>query len=89
MSRPYGSPNVEYRPSPRPATGRAKMVSDVAYEVHARAKAAAHAGGMTMGVYLASLVMRDELDETGCPVWASSASGNTEQIPGLEASTAA
>ena len=65
------------------------MVGDVAYEVHTRAKAAAHAGGMTMGVYLASLVMRDELDETGCPVWAAAATNGTQELPDMQAATAA
>ena len=89
MSRPYGSPNVDDRPLPRTPNGRVKMVGNVDHEVHARAKAAAYAGGMTIGVYLASLILRDELDESGRPVWAASATNGTQELPDMQAATAA
>ncbi|MEU5547158.1 hypothetical protein AB0G85_33080 [Streptomyces sioyaensis] len=48
-------------------------------EVHARVFANAKASGVSMGKYLAELIMRDQLDASGCPVWAREAFGEPDQ----------
>ncbi|GAA2110979.1 hypothetical protein [Streptomyces synnematoformans] len=47
-------------------------------EVHARVYANARASGVSMGKYIAELIMRDQLDENGRPVWADDAFGPQE-----------
>lgn len=90
MSRPYGSPHLDLRQPQQHGNGRVKLVGYVYAETHAQAKAAAFAGGMTLGSYLAELIKRDQLDELGRPVWAGEPSDEgTPPLPGMEADTAA
>ncbi len=90
MSRPYGSPHVDSRQPQQHGNGRVKLVGYVDTETHAQAKAAAFAGGMSLGLYLAELIKRDQLDHEGRPVWADSARlSNGPTLPGMEAHTAA
>ena len=76
MSKPtgrrYGTPQLDER-QPQVVRGRVKLVGYVAIDTHARAKAAAYAAGMSLGLYLSKLIEADELDEHGRPTWASSA----------------
>lgn len=44
-------------------------------EVHERAQRNAAGAGMSLAYYLSELIMRDERDETGCPVWARDKDG--------------
>jgi hypothetical protein len=48
-------------------------------DVHATAYANAKAAGVSMGKYLAELIRRDQLDESGRPVWARDAFGEPGQ----------
>lgn len=70
--RPYGVPQLDER-QPIQHNGRVKLTGYVDPETHARAKAAAYAGGMSLGLYLSRLIERDELDEDGRPAWATPA----------------
>jgi hypothetical protein len=76
MSKPtgrrYGTPQLDER-QPQVVNGRVKLVGYVEIDTHARAKAAAYAAGMSLGLYLTKLIEGDELDEQGRPTWAVSA----------------
>ena len=89
MSRPYGSPQLDPRQPQQHGNGRVKLVGYVDTETHAQAKSAAFAGGMSIGLYLAELIKRDQLDEQGRPIWALQTDEATQPLPGMEASTAA
>lgn len=41
----------------------------VSYDMHSKARQAANAAGVSMGIYLDELIRRDEVDEAGCPLW--------------------
>ena len=68
--RRYGSPQLDER-QPQTVNGRVKLVGYVDVATHARAKAAAYAGGMSLGLYLTRLLEQDKLDEHGRPLWAA------------------
>ncbi len=76
--RRYGTPQLDER-QPQAVNGRVKLVGYVDVETHARAKAAAYAGGMSLGLYLTRLLQQDELDECGRPLWAARPEG--EELP--------
>lgn len=73
MSKPsgrrYGTPQLDER-QPRAVNGRVKLVGYVDVETHARAKSAAYAAGMSLGLYLTRLLEQDQLDASGRPLWA-------------------
>ncbi|WP_330469320.1 type II toxin-antitoxin system HicB family antitoxin (plasmid) [Streptomyces longwoodensis] len=85
MPRPYGSRDAhdrDYVPPVADSKSKNKLVRLsplVPPEVHARAFANAKASGVTMGKYIAELIRRDQLDQSGRPVWASEAFGEPDQ----------
>ncbi|MFF0430366.1 hypothetical protein ACFYUJ_39140 [Streptomyces sp. NPDC004520] len=84
MARPYGSRDAEEREYVPPVRdkkrhGLVRLSPMVPAEVHAAAYANARAAGVSMGKYLAELIRRDQLDESGCPVWAPEAFGEPGQ----------
>jgi hypothetical protein len=85
MSRPYGSRDArdrEYVPpvaDPKSKNKLVRLSPLVPPEAHAKAFANAKASGVSMGRYLAELILRDQLDEHGRPVWASEAFGEPDQ----------
>lgn len=74
MSKPsgrrYGTPQLDER-QPQATNGRVKLVGYVDVATHARAKSAAYAAGMSLGMYLTRLLEQDELDKDGRPTWAA------------------
>lgn len=81
MSRPYGSPHLDHRQPQQHGNGRVKLVGYVGTETHARAKAAAFAGGMSLGLYLSRLIEADEVDDAGRPLWAVPNDADAETLP--------
>lgn len=84
MPRPYGSRDTEEREYVPPVRdkkrhGLVRLSPMVPAEAHAAAYANAKAAGVSMGKYLAELIMRDQLDEHGRPVWACEAFGEPAQ----------
>ncbi|MDF4254673.1 hypothetical protein [Streptomyces sp. WMMB303] len=85
MSRPYGSRDVrdrEYVPPVADSKSKRKLVRLsplVPREAHARAFANAKASGVSMSKYIAELILRDQLDDSGRPVWAREAFGEPDQ----------
>lgn len=80
MARPYGSRDAEereYRPpvQDKKRHGLVRLSPMVPADVHATAYANAKAAGVSMGKYLAELIRRDQVDETGTPVWATEVFG--------------
>ncbi|WP_431776314.1 hypothetical protein [Streptomyces cucumeris] len=84
MARPYGSRDEEEREYVPPVRdkkrhGLVRLSPLVPAEVHATAYANAKAAGVSMGKYLAELIKRDQLDESGRPVWAREAFDKPDQ----------
>ncbi len=84
MARPYGSRDAEEREYVPPVQdkkrhGLVRLSPMVPADVHAAAYANAKASGVSMGKYLAELIRRDQLDQSGRPVWASEAFGEPGQ----------
>jgi hypothetical protein len=48
-------------------------------DVRNKARAAADAAGVSFASYLERLIERDEVDETGCPVWLEPKSARDDQ----------
>ena len=84
MSKPsgrrYGTPQLDER-QPQATNGRVKLVGYVDVATHARAKSAAYAAGMSLGMYLTRLLEQDQLDEDGRPTWATAPSPVGDELP--------
>ncbi|MFF1399345.1 hypothetical protein ACFVZD_36800 [Streptomyces sp. NPDC058287] len=59
--------------------GMVRLSPMVPPEVHAQAYANARAAGVSMGKYLAELIKRDQVDDSGCPVWAREVFGDLSE----------
>ncbi|MGW1765019.1 hypothetical protein ACWCQL_13210 [Streptomyces sp. NPDC002073] len=84
MARPYGSRDTAERGYVPPVKdkkrhGLVRLSPLVPADVHKQAYDNAKAAGVSMSLYLAELIRRDELDESGAPVWAADA------LPGAKA----
>jgi hypothetical protein len=76
MGRPYGRRDVVERgyvpPTPDGVRhGKVRLTAMVDQEVHERAFRNAAALGITASRYVAELVIRDQVDADGVPVWAA------------------
>jgi hypothetical protein len=49
--------------------------------VHKKAQRAADAAGMSISAYIEALIVRDEVDATGCPAWRTPALKGQEELP--------
>lgn len=49
--------------------GYVPLQGRVPVEARVKAKRAADAAGISLGRYLEMLVMRDQVDTSGCPIW--------------------
>lgn len=88
MPRPYGSRDAEEREYVPPVQdkkrhGLVRLSPMVPADVHKTAYDNAKAAGVSVGKYLAELIRRDQVDETGAPVWARDAfdDGGQGELP--------
>ena len=69
------------RKAPSSKAGKTLIQSWVPDEIRDKASRAADAGGISLARYLQLLVMQDQVDATGCPVWLEPAPAPQEELP--------
>lgn len=86
---PSGGPGRARRTPGGPTVG---LQARVPLYVRERANAVADSLGISLGLYVEQLVMRDQLDEQGRSVWAGEAGllppPHEDQLPGMTTSAA-
>lgn len=57
------------------------LQAKVAPEVHTKAYEAAAAAGLSVGLYIETLILRDEVDKHGRPLWADELPEGQQELP--------
>lgn len=65
----------------RPRGATSPIQGRIPPAVHDKARRAADAAGITISAYLEALIARDQVDESGCPVWLEPARSGQEELP--------